>query len=186
MARALREIEMQGAGFCFSAPPAIRNTGNAQSTRNARENENGRKDKMRIREDVIETTKNGKPLLRFTLDKETPTAVWYIENTDFANAQAKGLSEQENEIEVLKREIRAYFETAFDDLEELERLDQQAAEEMRVDLGLEEYFVEDENSAYIGGGVYCTPNALKPLQGGGPITLEAGQPVKLTGFEKLT
>lgn len=138
---------------------------------------------MRMRETIIEATIDGKQQPRMVLDKECPTAIWYIENTDYAKAQAKGLSERENEIEVRKRAARAYFDSGFDELEELEKIDPQAAEELRVDLGLEEYFVEDEDSVYIGGGVYCTPNALKPLQGGGPIKLDAGQPVKLRGFD---
>lgn len=138
---------------------------------------------MRMRETIIEATIDGKPQPRMVLDKECPTAVWYIENTDYAKAQAKGLSEKENMIEVLKRSARACFDSCFDDLEELEKLDPQAAEELRVDLGLEEYFVEDEDSVYLGGGVYCTPNALNPLQSGGPIKLDSGEPVKLTGFD---
>ena len=138
---------------------------------------------MRMREDVIEITKNGKAKPGFTLDKDCPAAVLYIENEDYAKAQAKGLSERENLIEVTRRSARAFFEMGFDTLEDLERIDPQAAEELRVDLGLEEYYEEDEDSVYIGGGVYCTPNALKPLQGGGPIKLEAGQPVKLQGFD---
>lgn len=138
---------------------------------------------MRMREDYIEWTINGKTRPGFKLDKDCPTAVLYIENTDYAKEQAKGLSEKENMTEVMKRSIQTMFETAFNDLEELEKLDPQAAEELRVDLGLEEYFTEDEDSVYLGGGVYCTPNALKPLQGSGPIKLDAGEPVKLTGFD---
>ena len=136
-----------------------------------------------MREDVIEMTVNGKARPGFTLDKDCPTAILYIENTDYSKAQAKGLSETENKIEVLKRSARAAFDSCFDDLEELEKLNPQAAEELRVDLGLEEYFIEDEDTVYLGGGVYCTPNALAPLQGSSPVTLDAGKPVKLQGFE---
>lgn len=136
---------------------------------------------MRIREDVIEWTINGKARPGFKLDKDCPAAVVYIENTDYAKQNARGLSEKENMIETLKRSARAAFDSCFDDLEELEKLDPQAAEKMRVDLGLEEYFLEDETSAYLGGEVYCTPNVLEALQDGGPIVLDGGRPVQLTG-----
>ena len=113
---------------------------------------------MRMKEDNIELFINGRLKQKTTTTKDCPVAVLYVENEDFAKQQAKGLSAAENHLEVLKRAATAFFEMGFNTLEEIEQIDPQAAEEMRVDLGLQEYIYADEEEIYLGNGVSGTAN----------------------------
>lgn len=147
---------------------------------------------MRMREETIQVIINGKKDDEtITLNKENPCAILYFENSDYAKHQAKGLTEKEAKIEELKRETMLYFEIAFNHLEELERIDPDEAEELRVDLGLEEYAYTDEDEVYLGGGVYGTSNLveLKPpaaVPDPEPAPVFRGVPVeKLRGFDNL-
>lgn len=117
---------------------------------------------MKIRETTVEYTVNGIRQNGFTLSEECPVAILYIENEDIANQKAEGLTKRAATIELLKRSIETYFETGYETIDELEKLDPRAAKEIRVDLGLEEYAQLDEDEVYLGNGVYCTPNALLP------------------------
>ena len=87
---------------------------------------------MKIREEVITILHDYEERAEAVLDEEVPTAVIYIENTDFARQQAAGLTKEENLVEVTKRTIEAFFETGFKTLEELKQIDPAAAAEMRA------------------------------------------------------
>lgn len=147
---------------------------------------------MRMREETIQVIINGKKDDEtITLNKENPCAILLFVNSDYAKQQAKGLTEKEAKIEELKRETMLYFEIAFNHLEELERIDPDEAEELRVDLGLEEYAYTDEDEVYLGGGVYGTSNLveLKPpaaVPDPEPAPVFRGGPVeKLRDFDNL-
>ena len=115
---------------------------------------------MRMSETLVEIVTKGKRKIIATLDKESPSGVFYIENEDFRREMAEDLSPKEVKIYEKTRTTFAFFDMAFSELEELSRLDPAAAERLRVDLGLKDYSEEEENSVYIGGGVFCTPNVL--------------------------
>ncbi len=119
---------------------------------------------MRYREDVIETFINGKQNSRFILDKEYPTAASYIENRDFMKEQAKGLTEEQAQIESVKRRAIGYLDAGFYSLEELEKLSPEAADDLREQYCLLSEYYEDPDSISLGNGVYCTPNALDALK----------------------
>lgn len=112
---------------------------------------------MKIREERITILHNGEARSDAVLDEKVPSAVIYIENTDFANRQAAGLTKRENRIEVTKRTIAAFFETAFATLDELDQIDPAAAAEMRAEyLANEEPDEPETLHFYRVPGEYCT------------------------------
>ena len=94
---------------------------------------------MKIKEEKITLLHDGVVRTENVLNEEVPTAVFYIENTDFAKQKAAGLSKEENYIEAMKRSVVAFFETAFNSLDDLEDLDPEAAAELR-----ELYIADDD------------------------------------------
>ena len=81
-----------------------------------------------MKSDTVKVIVNGKLVVKETLDKECPNSILYIENNDFATAQADGLTESENLIETQKRAADAYFDTWLETLVELKDLDPSAPE----------------------------------------------------------
>lgn len=71
---------------------------------------------------------NGRTITETILDEECPTAVLYVENSDYSEEQSKGLTSKENEIEVKKRATDAYFFAWLDTLRDLQELDESAPE----------------------------------------------------------
>ena len=82
-----------------------------------------------MKTDTVKVIVNGKLVVKETLDEDCPNSLLYIENNDFATAQADGLTESENLIETQKRAAAAYFDTWIETLVELKDLDPSAPEE---------------------------------------------------------
>ena len=63
-----------------------------------------------MREDIISLEVNGQQQANFILDEECANAVLYVENSDYAKAQAEGLTEKENLIG--EKLMKAYVDYA--------------------------------------------------------------------------
>ena len=152
-----------------------------------RKQQNGEtyEERKKIKKEVIEMTVNGEPRKPLTLDGDCPSLVMYIENSDYAIQQAKGLTEEENRIEIEKRAAIAFFDSLFDTLDNLNQSAPHVAEELIEELGIEDiYYEDDEDSVYLGQGVYCTKNAMDVAVLPDQIVLEGFDSALLYGFEE--
>ncbi len=139
----------------------------------------------KIKKEVIEMTVNGEPRKPLTLDGDCPSLVMYIENSDYAIQQAKGLTEEENRIEIEKRAAIAFFDSLFDTLDNLNQSAPHVAEELIEELGIEDiYYEDDEDSVYLGQGVYCTKKAMDVAVLPDQIVLEGLDSAPLYGVEE--
>ncbi len=155
-----------------------------QSEENSKTVKHMKKEK-KIKKEVIEMTVNGEPRKPLTLDGDCPSLVMYIENSDYAIQQAKGLTEEENRIEIEKRAAIAFFDSLFDTLDNLNQSAPHVAEELIEELGIEDiYYEDDEDSVYLGQGVYCTKNAMDVAVLPDQIVLEGLDSAPLYGVEE--
>ena len=72
-----------------------------------------------MKETIVKISVNVRELPPTILDAEMPSTVIYIEADEYAQLMAAGLSEEENQIEVLRRSAEAYIHACYQNIKEL-------------------------------------------------------------------
>ena len=150
---------------------------------------------MKIRDEKLEIFCNGKCIDTTHLNRGYQSAVFYFENEDAAAAIAQGKTKKQAKAEYLKRAAIAHFNAAMKTAKDLMQIDADAADNLYEEFSAALH-PEDEDSVYLGAGVYCNRAAfdnsldalrkegatLFKLQGGEAVGFDSGEPVKLQGF----
>lgn len=114
----------------------------------------------KIKPESVELTVNGVSVETDTLDRDRPRAIYYAENEDVAAELSEGMTAAAAETAYKRRAALFLFNTAIELLNEISEADPAAADELADSFTDALTADGDEEPFYIGGGVYCTPNAL--------------------------
>ena len=114
----------------------------------------------KIKPESVELTVNGITAETDTLDRDRPRAIYYAENEDVAAELSEGMTAAAAATAYKRRAALYLFNTAIALLNEISETDPAAADELADAFTDALTAGEDDEAVYIGGGVYCTPNAL--------------------------
>ena len=151
---------------------------------------------MKIRDEKLEIFCNGKCIDTTHLNRGYQSAVFYFENEDAAAELAKGKTKKQANADYLRRAAIAHFNAAMKTAKDLLQIDAAAADSLYDEFTDALQPQDDEDSVYLGMGVYCNraafENSLNTLraegatlfrkEAGQAVDIDSGEPVKLEEF----